>query len=166
MIYTTTSLDYLIDDLRVHLGDIAAPYRYEDAHLRHALVMACKTLARKWGYRYSIDGNYVVARNASLSFEHTSPPVIDQSDERCFILQAAIIVKSATLNDSAWDIASWKDDEVSYSNIAGGKALESSLDRDLAELAALLKRKLMEARTQSLGGFHYPTNEREGYQGG
>lgn len=162
-LYVATSLDYLIDDLRVHLGDVVEPYTYTMEYLRHVLVIACKTLMKKWRNRYTIDASYVVHRNPDAYFPETSPPVIERADERAFILQASIIVKGATLADSAWDVASWKDDEISYSNISGAKMAEGSLDRDREELEALLRRRLFSVDKQSMEGFRLPRNIAEGY---
>jgi len=158
-----TALDYLIPDLRIHLGDDDLPYKYEDEYLRHTLVIACKILMKKWRNRYIIDATYQVSRNAGITYEDDSPPIIQYSDEYAFILQASIMVKSAVLQDSAWDIASWRDDEISYSNIAGGAALKKSLQDDIDELAAWLRRRLFGSARQSLSGFKLPENIREGY---
>jgi len=162
-ITVVTGLDYLIPDLRVHLGDTSEPYRYEDAHLRHGLVMACKTLMKKWRNRYTINASYIVARSSSASFEIASPPIIEYADERAFILQAAIIIRGADLKDSAWDIASWRDDEVSYSNLAGGAELRKGYLDDVKELEEFLRRRLFSGSRQSMGGFKLPINIREGY---
>jgi len=161
-ITVATDLDHLIPDLRVHLGDITVPYDYEDDHLRHTLVIACKILMKKWRNRYIINASYVVSRNAGITYEDASPPVIQYSDEHAFVLQASIINKSATLQDSAWDISSWRDDEVSYSNIAGGRMLRKSLQDDIDELELWLRRRLFGASRQSLVGFKLPLNIREG----
>jgi len=163
-IYQTTDLDYLISDLRIHLGDYTEPYTYEMEFLRHALVMACKTLMKKWKNRYSINDSYVVSRNTAISFSEVSPPVIERADERAFILQAAIIIKGANLTDTAWNIASWRDDEISYSNLAGGKTMQNMLDRDIEELEELLKKRLFKTKKQTLGGFKLPRNVAEGYE--
>lgn len=157
-----TALDYLIPDLRIHLGDSDLPYKYETDHLRHTLVIACKILMKKWRNRYIINATYQVSRNAGVTFEDTSPPIIQYSDEHAFILQASIMVKSAVLQDSAWDIASWRDDEISYSNIAGGAALKKSLQDDIDELELWLRRRLFGSARQSLEGFRLPKNIREG----
>lgn len=157
-----TGLDHLIPDLRIHLGDISEPLKYADNHLRHTLVIACKALMKKWRNRYLINATYVVSRNAGVTYEDTSPPIIQYSDERAFILQASIVVKSAVLQDSAWDIASWRDDEVSYSNIAGGATLRKSLQDDINELELWLRRRLFGSARQSLTGFKLPLNVREG----
>lgn len=161
-IYVVTDLDYLISDLRVHLGDFVEPYTYDMEYLRHALVMACKTLMKKWRNRYTINDTYVVTRSTTAVFSEASPPVVEYADERAFILQAAIIIKGGNLTDSAWDIASWRDDEISYTNLAGGKTMQDMLDRDVAELEEILKRRLLKASRQSLGGFKLPYNQAEG----
>lgn len=163
-ISVSTSLDYLIPELRMHLGDVdPTAYKYATIYLRHALVIACKTLMKKWRNRYLINASYVVRRNTNVIYEIDPPPIIQYSDERAFTLQAAIIIKSAELQNSAWDIASWRDDEVSYSNIAGGAVLRKSLLDDIDELELWLRRRLFTASRQSLPGFRYPPNYREGY---
>lgn len=158
----TTSLDYLINDLRFQIGDTSTPYDYEDADLRHALVMGIKTLMKKWKNRYTINANYVVSRNSGATFDESAPPVIERADEPIIILQSAIIIKTADLQGSVWDIVSWRDDEVSYSNLTGGGIAEKALVRDMDTLERLLKRRLYGANRQSLAGFKYPYNVREG----
>lgn len=164
MITVSTSLDYLVEDLRVHLGDITIPHRYANDLLKHALVMACKTLARKWRDRYLINASYVVSRNTTVAYSEDSPPVIVRADERLFILQAAIILVSASLKDAAWDIGSWRDDEIAYSNIAGGSMVSRILGNDIEELKELLRQRLFGSSRQPLAGFKLPMNFREGYR--
>ena len=159
-----TSLDYLISDLRVHLGDITTPYNHADGLLRHALVMACKTLMHKWRNKYTINSSYIVARSNIFPFVLTSPPVIQYSDERAFILQASIIVKSGSITSTANSIGSWRDDEIAYSNIASSKVRDTSLDNDLRELELWLRRRLSKGGRQSFVGFKLPLNTREGYK--
>lgn len=157
-----TDLDYLIPDLRLHLGDTVEPYTYAESVLRHALVNACKTLMKKWRNRYIIDSSYVVSRNTTVVFEISSPPVIQYSDERAFILQASIIIKSGNLTNSANNYGSWKDDEISYSNIAAASTARGSLETDMMELDEWLRRRLFGTSKQSLGGFRLPMNQYEG----
>jgi len=161
---TVTSLDYMIEDLRFYLGDVALPYRYLDNHLRHGLVMACKALMKKWRNRYVIDANYDVSRNPTASFYEAEPPVIERADERAFILQAAIIIKSAGITVSATSIGSWRDDEIAYSNIASARAQDRSLLADIEELELWLRTRLYGSARQSLPGFRLPVNPREGYR--
>jgi len=163
-ITVATSLDYLIGDLRVHLGDITLPYEYADGLLRHALVMACKTLMHKWRNKYVINASYVVARSTTVPFAIASPPIIQYSDERAFILQASIIIKSANITNTVGSIGSWRDDEIAYSNIASAKVRDTSLDNDIAELELWLRRRLYGGSKQSLAGFKLPENIFEGYE--
>lgn len=160
-ILVATSLDYLISDLRLQVGDLDST-SYTDGFLRQVLVMATKTLMKKWRNRYTINSAYTVARNINSSYSEDPPPVIEYADERAFILQSSIIIKSSDITDNAWDIGSWRDDELAYSNIAGASALRDSLMKDIEELADLLKRRLFAGSKQSLGGFHLPFNIAEG----
>lgn len=143
-IINPTNLDYLLDDLRLHLGDInPQQYRYLDEWLRTALVLAVKNLQRWWGYKYLIyeDTNNIY-RNPEAPFlyeEDELPPILDHSDERPVILMAAIIVKQGSLQNASWDFASWRDAEVSYSAQSVEKALGESLKMDRAELELYLK---------------------------
>jgi len=163
-IVVATSLDYMIEDLRFYLGDVSLPYRYANTHLRHGLVMACKALMKKWRNRYSIDASYDTSRSSTADFYELNPPMIERADEPAFILQASIIIKTAELQDTSWDIASWRDDELAYSNIAGGGALKQSLNNDIAALAEFLRRRLFGSSRQTMPGFTLPLNIREGYK--
>lgn len=139
-ITTETNLDYLIDSLRLHLGDIdSTSYRYLEEWLRTAIVLSVKSLQRWWNFKYLIDTDYNVYRNPNHTYLFESPPIVQNSDERPIILMASIIVKGGSLENSAWAVASWKDAEISYSNIAGGNMRDKSLDRDIAELELLMK---------------------------
>ena len=162
-IHEQTSLDYLIDDLRLYLGDISKPYTFNDTDLRHALVMGVKALMKEWRNRYSIDSNYTVTRNSNSKFADSSPPVIETADEFIIVVQAAIIIKGAQMKDSVWDLATWRDDEISYSNLESGKQARTSLDEDRAIKEKWFKKRLFGVDRQSLPGFHLPLNIREGY---
>lgn len=168
-IYVSTDLDYLIPQLRLHLGDIdPEAYRYVDIWLRSSLVYGVRALERWWNFRYLmthvettisgdlVSGEYTVARNPHHFYEVPPPPVIQHIDERPIILMASILVKGGSLESSAWGTGSWKDAEISYSNIAGGKIRDESLARDLRELELYLKppnKRLAQPRKGSLPGF-------------
>jgi hypothetical protein len=163
MINQETDLDFLIWSVRRKVGDLTEPYTYSDELIRSYLVEALRVLGGRWRNRYLIDGDYVVTRNTSITtFTITSPPVIEQQDQEIIALQAAIMIKSNAVYDSSWDVASWKDNEIAYSNIQGGKIRDLSLDRDIALLEALLDKNLHPGKTQSLPGFHPPYNTIEG----
>lgn len=48
------NLDYLIDSVRIHFGDVTEPYIISDSIVRTAIVNAIKALQRRWGNRYQI----------------------------------------------------------------------------------------------------------------
>lgn len=135
-IEVVTELDYLIPQLRWRLGDIdSTAYRYPDSWLRVALVTALKGLQRWWGIKYTIDETtYVVSRDASTTFAYTAPPTIQQQDEIVIVLMAAIMTKDGSLESASWSAGSWKDAEISVSNIESGRLKESSIDRMWNEL--------------------------------
>src|ERR1041385_6364004 len=130
-ITVTTDLDYLIPSLRWKLGDIdPTNYRYLDEWLRVALVSALKTLQRWWGIRYLIDDTtYVVSRYSGSDFTFDAPPVIQSMDEEPIVIMAAILTKEGTLENSAWSTGSWRDAEVSVSNIEGSRVKEALLNK-------------------------------------
>ena len=168
MLDTQTDLDYLIPELRLYMSDYSTPYTYTDELLRMCLVNALKALGRLWHNRYFIaydaaTDTYVTTRNGDIAtFIQNEPPVVETADEAVIILQAAIVLKSAVMYDSTWDIASWKDDEVSYSNLQGGKLRNDSLLRDQELLKELLKSRLHPGKVQAMPGFHLPYNTKEG----
>jgi len=135
----STNIDYLIDDLRLHLGDYTVPYRYLDEWLRTALVASVKSLSKRWQYKYLVDTDNNVERNSTYTFTFSEPPIIEKGDEWPIILQASIIIKGGALEESAWDVGSWRDAEIAVSNIEGGKMRTTSLQRDMDELDDLLK---------------------------
>ena len=156
-IETEINMDYLLPTLRLHLGDTNSDsYRYMDSWLRRALVTSIISLQTWWSSRYLIDDDYNVYRNTLVQFDYQEPPIIQQKDERPIVLMAAIIIKEGSLESSAWGVASWKDAEISYSNIAGGNLRDKSLQRDWDELTSILKppqKKLAMSKKGSLPGF-------------
>lgn len=141
----SSNLDYLIEDLRLHLYDIdPSSYRYEDDWLLTALVASVKALMPWWNDKYVIDSNNNISRNTSDSqwkagdYRYTSPPILQRVDERPVILMASIIIKRGTLENNAWDYGSWRDDEIQYSNIEGAKQKKGSLMDDWNELTDYL----------------------------
>ena len=163
MINVPTGLDFLIPELRVMLNDITPVPTYQDNYLRAVLVHALKSLGRRWNNRYLINTQYVVSRNDTVvSYTIDAPPIIEQDDQYVICLASVIMVKKAQIYDSSWDVASWKDDEISYSNIQAAKERDSSLLRDIAELEQLLNKRLYSGKVTSLPGFHAQYNTNEG----
>lgn len=174
-----SDLDYLMGSLRVHLGDLNSPYTYSDGFLRKALIDGFKALGKRWQRRYTIVasgymvasgydyGYYLVSRTSNYSFAEAEPPVILLEDERAVVLSASIAIKRGQLQNMAANLGSWKDDEISQSNIESGKAVQLSLTLDVDELEMLLpsrSRKLAKASKQSLPGFDFIHNFYEGTQ--
>lgn len=135
-ITTTTNIDYLIETLRFQLGDTdSAAYRYTDEWLRTALVTSVKAMQRWWRDRYLVDTTtYDVSRNPDYIFDFDEPNVIQDKDERPVILMASILVKSGQLEANSWGVGSWRDAEISVSNIESGRVKEFSLKMDWDEL--------------------------------
>jgi hypothetical protein len=105
-----------------------------------------EALMTRWSNRYYISADGVVTRNPNCTFEFSTPPVIQSKDKRAIVLMASIILKSGKKNTQSSSTASWKDDEVSYSNIEGSKQLSSSLTEDINELNRMLPIKLAQAK--------------------
>jgi len=147
------TLSELIPALRMKMGDInPTTYRYMDEWLLVSLQTSIKALARFWESKYLIDSLGVVTRNELYTnFEFASPPIIQVKDEWIIILMAAIIIKSGSLENAAWDLGSWRDAEQSYSNIASGDKMDASLKADWLELSGYIKvpmkRTMIPART-------------------
>lgn len=162
---TETDLSYLLPYLRLKIGDVVpATYRYLDSWLTTALVLAIKELSRWWNFKYLVDENNVVTRNPALLYELEAPPVIQAYDEAPIIIMAALITLEGSLENSAWSTASWKDAEISYSNLEGGRLRDTNLKRLQDELLSLLvppTKRLARARKGHLPGFKgngYETN--------
>lgn len=166
LITTPTNLDYLISSLRLHISDTTEPYTYTDEELRTRLVNAVKTLMYRWNYKYIIDENNNATRNPNVVFLFPEPPTIQYADEIPIVLQASIDIKSAVLFNTANTTgASWKDDEISFSNNEGLRALSESLQRDKDILEGILptaRERLAQPKKQSLPGFTPETNPYEG----
>jgi len=139
MIETVTNLDYLIDFVRIQIGDMTVPYRYTDAMLRTTLVTAVRALQRWWNNRYLINATtYDVYRNPNIAFLMSSPPIIQDADQRPIELMTSIIIKTGSLENISYNLSSWRDAEISFSNLEMGRRKDASLVRDWNELTSLL----------------------------
>ena len=74
----TTTVDFLLPELRLHLGDIdPLSYRYADQWLIVALEMSIKSLGRWWNLKYLMDSStHLVSRNPNHTFIFAETPVI------------------------------------------------------------------------------------------
>ena len=169
-ITATSSADYLIPTLRMHLWDLDEPPTYSSGFLRLGILNGIKLLMPRWNYRYAPSyvastNNWDIVRSTADTFAQTDPPRIMYGDERPIILAAAIAIKSGFVFSSSVGTVAWRDEEVSYSNITGGKLVEGDLMRDIYELNKLVperRQRLAQAKKQSLYGYRWPTNEAEG----
>lgn len=162
-----SNLVYLIPYLRLKIGDTnSSSYRYTDEWLVIALVASVRALARYWHEKYIVLESGDVSRNALVSsFDNASPPMIEYRDEMPIIVMAAIITLEGSLENSAWNLASWKDAEISVSNQETSRTRNSNLDRLWNELNSYLTvptKRLAWAKKNSLPGFKNNSNEYEG----
>lgn len=139
---TDTTMDYLLPTLRLKIGDIdSTHYRYLDEWLDISLVAAIKGLQRYWDSKYLVSDTGLVSRNPEyqkFEFDETSG-VIQNKDEEIIVIKAAIIILEGSLENSAWSIGSWKDAEISYSNIQQGNIRSSTVTNLRSQLDALIK---------------------------
>lgn len=162
-------LDYLMPSLRLTIGDInPAAYRYTDEWLSSALYSSMYTMLPWFKYKYTVDSTtLVVTRNPeNLNlFVFDEPPVIELQDERPIILMAAIIVLEGSLENYSWNLASWRDAEISYTNLDSGRIKSENLKRLWAELNSLIlppTKRLAKTVKGSLPGYINNPWERKG----
>jgi len=163
----SVDLSFLLNDLRLEIGDITVPYRYMDQWLNTALLAAVKALGGWWMNRYLVDSNNQVYRNPNILFDPNFTTEIRNTDERDIVLMATIIILGGSLENNAWNIASWKDQEISYSNITGGKIMQDAIQRRWDELNSRLmppNKRLARALKGSLPG--YSPSGGSGYEHG
>jgi len=144
MTFTQSNLEEILIPLRVHIGDTTEPYTYTDELLHNILRHAVNALMPRWSNRYYLDNDGVALRNTGtgVTFDFSSPPVIQRQDNRPIVLQAAIMIKSGSKFSSVSSAVSWRDEEISYSNIESAKQRSSALQDDVDELNMLLPKKL------------------------
>ena len=135
----TVTLEYLIPELRLSLGDInPASYRYTDEWLLVALNFSIKFLGRWWNFKYLMNDSEEVYRNPNTVFLFPEPPVIEVYDEGIILVAARIIIKQGTLENNAWSAVAWRDAEISFSNLEGQRSRKDSLNSDWEELFSLI----------------------------
>jgi hypothetical protein len=164
MITVASNLDYLIDPVRIYVGDLQGT-TYSDAVVRTALVYGVKALQTRWNSRYlifesgmasglnintpygtcvveDVPNPYDVFRNCYHTFTSEDTPVIDQTDETPIILSAAIILRRISITSSSSAYLSWSTPDLSVSNIQGSKNLTALYDADVKMLDAYFKGRL------------------------
>jgi len=159
----TTTLDFLRERLRLHIGDMDSE-TYLDAWLDLALLMAVESLQPWWNFKYLLNDLDEVYRNTQVRFLFPEPPVIERADHKPIILMASIIVKAGTLQNTAWSVGSWRDAEISVSNIQGSISRNNLLVGDWEELTNILKppqKRLSASGKKHLQGYKQNPYERE-----
>ncbi len=63
---------------------------------------------------------------------------MERGDSYIIILMTSVLIKSGDLQNFSWNLGSWRDAEISYSNIEGGKSKSDMIKRDWEELMSLL----------------------------
>lgn len=153
----TINLSFMIPRLRLHLGDTdASAYRYLDEWLRLSLAASIETLQPWWDFKYLINEGDDVYRNPSELFYQGEPPVIQRADIRPIILMASIILKSGQLENFSWNLGSWRDAEISFSNIEASRRKGDLLEQDWNELKSILKppqKRLASSNKSHLPGY-------------
>ncbi|MGQ9844332.1 MAG: hypothetical protein ACUVRK_12340, partial [Spirochaetota bacterium] len=85
MIQTPTNLDFLIQFVRLRVGDVdSSAYRYVDTWIRTALVAAVDKLTNWWQHKYLLDVNYNIYRNPEYTnfiYDEASFGVIEPGDK-------------------------------------------------------------------------------------
>lgn len=153
MAFVASNLEELITPLRVNIGDISNSPTYSDELLHTILRQAVSALGRRWGDKYYVDTSGVVHRNGGVTFEFSSPPVIQYRDHRPIVLQASIMIKTGKKFSESGNAVSWRDEEFSYSSIESAKQRDSSLRDDVEELNKLLPTRLARTKYGRLYGY-------------
>lgn len=165
-----TTLDYLIPELRFVIGDTnVTTQRYLDEWLLVALAFAVKKFQRYYRPpKYLINSANEVTRN-ELSTRFTTVEAdegtIEKMDEPILVTLAAILTLEGSLEQASWNSGSWRDAEISFSNIESGRLKDSNIKRlreELNELILSPTKRLASTDKQSLPGFKDNEYEREG----
>lgn len=155
----STTVTYLLPYLRLKIGDLnPASYRYTDEWLTNSLLMAVSQLGRWWNFKYTVDiTTNLVSRNTVYDhFIFPEPPTIEQGDEQIIITMAAYVILEGSLENSAWNIQSWRDNEIAVSNLESGRIRAGNLQKLWDELTSMLtppSKKLVGTLKGSLPGY-------------
>lgn len=139
--FKSSNIEDLILPLRVQIGDTDGVPTFSDEKLHIILLESVASLMNRWGDKYYITNDGVVRRNPNVDFKWSSPPEIQHKDRRPIVLQASILMKSGLKFSESGSVASWRDEEISYSNIESARQRSSTLDDDLKELESILPSK-------------------------
>jgi hypothetical protein len=173
LITQPSNIDYLIDDVRLRLGDYNGT-SYSNTVTRTSILAGIKYLQRKWHNKYQVlteemiripavsgqiyaatlEGDaYIpeintndVFRNPFGSFDQTSPPIIAQSDEEVIILAALYFMTLASFTSSSSSFERWSTEDVSYSNIEASRAQQIALSQIKKDLDEALRQRMAQSQ--------------------
>ena len=161
-----SNVEHLLTYLRLRIGDTdSASYRYTTDWLYKSLEAAVQILGKWWNFKYLFDTDGNIYRNPNGYFIMANPPILEGSDGQIIVLMAAYIVLEGSLENSAWDYGSWKDAEISFSNIESSRARKDTVERLRIELLEMIKppsKRLARVLKSSLPGFKSSTYEYSG----
>lgn len=158
-----SNIDYLIPYLRIKLGDVDGS-RYDTNWLRTALLLAVRVSQRYLNNKYLIDENNNVYRNPDYPYFIQEYGIIEARDEPIIVLLAAIIVLEGSLENSAWDAVSWRDNEVAFSNLEQFRTRGEVLNKLVDELNSLLLppvKRLAKPLKVGMPGYNYNPEEKK-----
>ena len=157
----STTLDYLIPDLRLRIGDTdSTAYRFLDVWLLSSLESAVRYLSRFWSYKYVITTAGVVTRNTTFVdfvLDETTYGTIQQGDDSVITLVAALLLLQGDFQKSSYGYVSWRDAEISVSMQSAERSQDVVLKNLIAELNSLMTppmKRLARALKNSLPGFN------------
>ncbi len=166
---TKVGVDYLIPMVRLRIGDTnALSYRYLDEWVKTSLITGIKSLENWWRGRYTVTNEGIVSRTTDTLYTFgtaLSEGVIEQKDEYVIVLMAAYLLLSGSLENSAYSTQSWRDNEISFSNLESGRMRDSNLKRLWDEIMNFLtppSKRLARARKGDLWGYKGNIFERTG----
>jgi len=153
----STNLDYLIPYVRLRLGDTdSTAYRYTDEWVQSGILAAIQSLSMWWNIKYLLDASNNVYRNTYSTFSFSEPPIVEPQDNQIIVLMATYIILEGSLENSAWNFVSWRDAEISFSNLESSRARNSTLERLWLELTSTMKvptKRLAKTLKGSLPGY-------------
>jgi hypothetical protein len=177
MITLATNLDFLIEPVRLRLGDNEGLV-YSDALVRTSLTSAIKFLQKRWKSKYQIvsqdtytgdvvdgaerantvDGVALIPaglsigsafRNPFLEFTQPYPPVLEQNDEDAVVIAAAYLIYLAKLTGSSDSYYSWSTEDIRYTNTESAKSARLVMELFKDELDTLFKTRIAQTVASS-----------------
>lgn len=75
-----------------------------------------------------------VFRNPFLTFDQSSPPVVQSEDETAIVLAATYLLRRSQVSSSVASFVSWSTEDIRYSNLGSERGLSKLLESDLNAL--------------------------------